>query len=269
VQIAGSAIMEPSMRVLILGGTTEASELAYLLADDRRFEITLSLAGRTSNPRMQPVAMRIGGFGGVDGLATWLQLQEISAVIDATHPYADQISSHAVAASRQLAIPLASITRPAWQPQPDDRWQMVASAEAAADALGPEPRRVFLTLGRLELGVFAERPHHHYLARTVDPPQDIALPPDIRLVLDRGPFDRRAETALLRQERIDVLVSKNSGGAATYAKIEAARELGIAVVMIARPHKPCGHAVRNAEAALSWLEQQLPHRTASCSARGV
>jgi precorrin-6A/cobalt-precorrin-6A reductase len=261
--------MEPSMRVLILGGTTEASELAYLLADDRRFEITLSLAGRTSNPRMQPVPMRVGGFGGVDGLAAWLRQQEIKAVIDATHPYADQISSHAVVACRQLAIPLASITRPAWQPQPDDTWQMVASAEAAADALGSEPRRVFLSLGRLELGAFARSPHHHYVARTVDAPKDIALPPDIRLMLDRGPFDRRAEAALIRQERIDVLVSKNSGGVATYAKIEATRELGIPVVMIARPHKPCGQAVQNAEAAIAWLEQRFAHRTTSCSARGV
>jgi len=257
------------MRVLILGGTTEASELAYLLAGDRRFEITLSLAGRTSNPRMQPVPMRVGGFGGVDGLAAWLRQQEIKAVIDATHPYADQISSHAVVACRQLAIPLASITRPAWQPQPDDTWQMVASAEAAADALGSEPRRVFLSLGRLELGALARSPHHHYVARTVDAPKDIALPPDIRLMLDRGPFDRRAEAALIRQERIDVVVSKNSGGVATYAKIEATRELGIPVVMIARPHKPCGQAVQNAEAAIAWLEQRFAHRTTSCSARGV
>src|SRR5258707_2324422 len=135
VQIADSAIMEPSMRVLILGGTTEASELAYLLADDRRFEITLSLAGRTSNPRMQPVPMRVGGFCGVDGLAAWLQQQEIKAVVDATHPYADQISSHAVAPSRLLAIPLASITRPAWQPQPGDRWLTAPSAQPAAHPL--------------------------------------------------------------------------------------------------------------------------------------
>ncbi len=257
------------MRVLILGGTTEASELAHLLADDRRFEVTLSLAGRTSNPRMQPVPMRIGGFGGVDGLVAWLARGEIEAVIDATHPYADQISSHAVAACRQLAIPLASITRPVWQPQPGDRWLTVASTEAAADALGPESRRVFLSLGRTELGAFATRPHHHYVARTIDPPDNSALPPDIRLMHDRGPFNKQAETALLRQEKIDVLVSKNSGGTATYAKIEAARELGIPVVIIARPHKPCGHAVQNVEGAVAWLEQQIDHRTTSCSARGV
>ncbi len=257
------------MRVLILGGTTEASELAHLLADERRFETTLSLAGRTSNPRTQPVPMRIGGFGGVDGLVAWLAQEEIEAVIDATHPYADQISSHAVAACTELAIPLASIIRAAWRPQPGDQWLTVANAEAAADALGPEPRRVFLSLGRVDLGAFARSPHHHYVARTVDPPKNIALPPDIRLMHDRGPFNKQAETALLRQEKIDVLVSKNSGGTATYAKIEAARELRIPVVMIARPHKPCGHAVQNAEAAVTWLEQQVDHRTASCSARGV
>lgn len=257
------------MRVLILGGTTEASDLTRLLAADRRFETTVSLAGRTANPKMQPVRTRIGGFGGSDGLVAWLEQEKMQAVIDATHPYADQISSNAVAACTRLAIPLVSIVRAAWQPRPGDRWLTVASAEAAADALGPEPRRVFLTLGRLELGAFATRPHHHYIARMIDPPDDVALPPDLRLVLDRGPFDRRAETTLLRQEKIDVLVSKNSGGAATYAKIEATRELGIPVVMIARPHKLHGHAVENAEGAATWLEQWLAHLTTSCSARGV
>src|SRR6202051_1319548 len=134
VQIAGSAIMEQTpMRVLILGGTTEASELARLLAEDRRFETTLSLAGRTLRPRTQPVRIRIGGFGGPDGLAAWLQQESIEAVIDATHPYADQISSNAVTACGRLTIPLATIMRPAWQPQPGDKWLMVASAEAAGE----------------------------------------------------------------------------------------------------------------------------------------
>jgi precorrin-6A/cobalt-precorrin-6A reductase len=257
------------MRVLILGGTTEASELTRLLAADSRFEATISLAGRTANPKVQPVRTRIGGFGGSDGLVTWLKQDATQAVIDATHPYADQISSNAVAACARLAIPLASIARPPWQPQPGDRWIAVTSAEAAADALGPEPRRVFLTLGRLELGAFARRPHHHYIARTIDPPEAVALPPDIRLLFSRGPFDRDREMALLEREKIDVLVSKNSGGAATYAKIEAARSLGISVVMIARPNKMRGHAVESAGAAMIWLEQRLAHRTTPCSARGV
>lgn len=257
------------MRVLILGGTTEASGLAHLLAADRRFETTLSLAGRTSNPRMQPVRTRIGGFGGADGLAAWLAQESIEAVIDATHPYADQISSNAVAACGQLAIPLTTILRPAWLPEPGDQWLTVASAEAAADALGPEPRRVFLSLGRLELGAFAASPHHHYIARTIDPPEGITLPADIRLMFERGPFDEQAEMALLKQERIDALVSKNSGGAATYAKITAARKLGVPVVMVARPHKLHGHVVHNAEAAAEWLEEQLAHRAIPGSARGV
>jgi precorrin-6A/cobalt-precorrin-6A reductase len=257
------------MRVLILGGTTEASGLAHLLAADPRFETTLSLAGRTSKPRAQPVRTRIGGFGGVDGLAAWLQEATIEAIIDATHPYADQISSNVVAACGRLAIPLATILRPAWHPEPGDQWLTVANAEAAAEALGAEPRRVFLSLGRLELGAFARRPQHHYLARMVDPPDGIALPRDIRLILDRGPFDETAETALLVHEEIDVLVSKNSGGTATYAKIIAARKLGIPVVMIARPHKQHGHVVRTREAAARWLEEQFTHRAIPGSARGV
>src|SRR6202522_3473237 len=137
------------MRVLILGGTTEASGLAHLLADDPRFETTLSLAGRTSNPRTQPVHTRIGGFGGVDGLAAWLAQQAIEATIDATHPYADQISSNAVAACGRLAIPLATILRPAWRPEPGGQWLAVANAEAGPDGLGPAARPVFLSLGPL------------------------------------------------------------------------------------------------------------------------
>jgi precorrin-6A/cobalt-precorrin-6A reductase len=258
-----------SMRVLVLGGTTEASELTGLLAADPRFEATVSLAGRTANPKTQPVRTRIGGFGGVKGLVAWLELEKIQAVVDATHPYADQISSNAVAACTRLAMPLASIVRPAWGPRPGDDWLAAASVEAAAHALGPIPRRVFLSLGRLELGAFASAPHHHYVARTIDPPGDVALPPDIRLLFGRGPFDRESETVLLERERIDVLVSKNSGGAATYGKIEAARSRGIPVVMLARPDKLRGHAVENADAAMIWLEQQLRHPATSCSARGV
>jgi len=257
------------MRVLILGGTTEASGLAHLLAADPRFETTLSLAGRTSKPRTQPVRTRSGGFGGADGLAAWLAQEAIEAVVDATHPYADQISSNAVTACGRLAIPLATLLRPAWRPEPDDQWLKVANAEAAAEALGPEPRRVFLSLGRLELGAFAASPHHHYLARMVDPPEAIVLPRDVRLIFDRGPFDEPAEMALLVNEKIDVLVSKNSGGTATYPKIMAARKLGIPVVMIARPHKSHGHVVDDAEATAKWLEKQFAHRLIPGSARGV
>jgi precorrin-6A/cobalt-precorrin-6A reductase len=241
------------MRILILGGTTEASELAQRLADDTRFEATLSLAGRTSAPRRQPLETRVGGFGGADGLADFLSARTIDAVIDATHPYAAQISANAVAACKQTCIPLASVVRAPWQAHADDRWQEVASTEAAAQALSAAPRRVFLSLGRQDLHLFAAAPQHHYISRLIEPPQQATLPPRLVLLRQRGPFDLEAERRLLQDERIDVLVSKNSGGSATYPKIEAARTLELPVIMIARPEKPMGHRVADAEEAVAWL----------------
>ncbi len=240
------------MRILILGGTTEASALARLLAGDARFEATLSLAGRTTAPKPQPLKTRSGGFGGAEGLARWLRDNATEAVIDATHPYADRISANAVAACTATGVPLVSIVRAAWQQQPSDNWQIVPSVEAAACTLGATPRRVFLSLGRLELDAFVQAPHHRYVARLIDPP-DVAVPPDIAFLRARGPFDKQAETDLFTAEKIDVIVSKNSGGEATYAKIEAARELGLPVIMIERPNKPAGHAVMSPEAAIAWL----------------
>jgi precorrin-6A/cobalt-precorrin-6A reductase len=255
------------MRILILGGTTEASVLARLLADDSRFEATLSLAGRTRSPMPQPLPTRVGGFGRIAGLEEWLRANSIAAVIDATHPYAAQISAHAVAACNALSLPLGSIMRAPWMREDDDRWIEVETWEAAALALGSAPARVFLSVGRQELASFAAAPHHHYIARTIDPP-DSALPPEIRFVHGRGPFDEAAEEAFLARERISMIVSKNSGGTATYPKIVASRRLRIPVVMIARPHKPHGVALDGVNAAMSWLEAQLAHRAPS-SRRGV
>jgi precorrin-6A/cobalt-precorrin-6A reductase len=252
------------MRVLILGGTTEASELARLLAGDSRFEATLSLAGRTATPRPQPIATRVGGFGGADGLADFLREQRIEAVIDATHPYAAQISANASIACARTNVPLASFGRPAWTAQAGDTWKVVPTTDAAVDALGKVPQRAFLTLGRQELHLFAAAPQHHYIARLIEPPQQASLPPDLVLLRRRGPFDRDAERGLLQDEKVDVVVSKNSGGSATYAKIEAARELGLPVIMIARPDKPAGHVVTTAEAAVAWLAHGAPR-----SPRGV
>jgi len=246
------------LRVLILGGTTEASALARQVAGDPRLAPILSLAGRTANPRAQPIATRSGGFGGIDGLVRYLREGAIEAVIDATHPYADQMSAHAVAACREAGVPLASLVRPAWQAEPGDHWQIVPDFRTAANALGAMPRRVFLSLGRQELHVFAAAPQHHYIARLIERPERADLPPDLRLVQTRGPFDREAELRLLTDERIDVMVSKNSGGDATYAKIEAARALALPVVMIARPHKPAGHVVADAEEAVAWLHDLAP-----------
>ncbi|MBS0525489.1 MAG: cobalt-precorrin-6A reductase [Proteobacteria bacterium] len=247
-----------ALKVLILGGTTEASALARKVAGDARLAPLLSLAGRTSSPRPQPIPTRVGGFGGIEGLARFLRSEAIDVVVDATHPYADQMSAHAVAACRETGVPLASLARPEWQRAPADRWQVVADTEAAAHALGREPRRVFLSLGRQELHAFARAPQHHYLARLIERPDQTTLPPDLHLMQARGPFDRSAEERLLREERIDVMVSKNAGGAATYAKIEAARALGLPVVMIARPHKPAGVAMADIEACVAWLHGLAP-----------
>ena len=246
------------MRVLVLGGTTEASALATLLAGDKRFDATLSLAGRTSSPRPQPLATRIGGFGGVEGLMRWLREEKADAVIDATHPYAARMSANAVAACAQAGIPLGSIVRPPWPRLEDDSWRVVPTADAAAAALGKTPLRVFLSLGRQDLHAFTSAPQHRYIARTIEAPQQAALPPNIRILQARGPFDRDSEAKLLSDEEIDVIVSKNSGGTATYAKIEAARELDLPVIMIARPDKPAGHVLGGREQAGAWLHDRVP-----------
>ena len=246
------------LRVLILGGTTEASTLARKVAGDTRLAPILSLAGRTASPRPQPIPTRVGGFGGIEGLVDFLRREAIDAVVDATHPYADQMSAHAVAGCAEAGVPLASLVRPEWTRRTDDRWQVVSDAEAAARALGAEPRRIFLSLGRQDLHVFAIAPQHHYLARLIERPEQERLPPDLRLLQARGPFDRDAEERLLREERIDVVVSRNSGGAATYGKIEAARTLGLPVVMIARPDKPAGKVMTDIDACVAWLHGLAP-----------
>jgi len=256
------------MRVLVLGGSTEASDLLGMLAGDTRFDTTLSLAGRTAHPKKQPVPLRSGGFGGIYGMVAWLTTHGTDAVIDATHPFATQISANAMAACRHLQLPLASIGRQAWLPVAGDDWRGVESVAAAAAALGAVPRRVLLTIGRLELAAFIAAPQHHYIARMVDDPGDVPLPPMLEVLLDRGPFDEAAEMALLSTRCIELIVSKNSGGAAAYPKIAAARRLGLPVVMVARPHKPHGCLLDNAAAALPWLEQ-LAHGKPLRSARGV
>jgi precorrin-6A/cobalt-precorrin-6A reductase len=188
-------------------------------------------------------------------------------VVDATHPYAAQISAHVVAACNALSLPLGSVMRAAWGREDGDNWIEAATTEAAARALGSAPARVFLSIGRQELCPFAVAPQHHYIARTIDPP-DGTLPPDIRFVHERGPFDVATEEAFFARERIDIIVSKNSGGTATYPKIVASRRLRLPVVMISRPHKPHGIVLDSPEAAMRWLDAQLAHG-AYPSRRGV
>jgi precorrin-6A/cobalt-precorrin-6A reductase len=257
----------PSLRVLILGGTTEASDIARRLAADPRFQVTLSLAGRTGNPTtVTGVIHRIGGFGGADGLAEWLAEADIDAVLDATHPFAAQISANAAAATEARGIPLCTILRPPWSAEPDDRWHTVASMAEAADALGAEAKRVLLSVGRQSVGAFRRAPHHTYFIRTIAPPDAAALPPHTTLIHARGPFALQDEIHLLLSQRIDILVTKNAGGMATYAKIEAARKLALPVIMIARPHKAGRHVVASAEDAIAWLNSR---HALSCSERGV
>src|SRR5580658_9215305 len=241
------------MRLLILGGTTEASALARRIAGMPGLDPMLSFAGRTRSPAVPPIPFRVGGFGGIAGLKTYLIEAKVDAVIDATHPFAALMSRNAAAACRDLGLPLARLIRPAWSKQEGDRWTGVATMEAAVRALGESPRRVFLTIGGLQLAVFAAAPQHHYIVRTIDPPDAIGSLPSHRLILARGPFSVTDEISLMSEEGIQVLVSKNSGGAAVGGKITAARTLGIEVVMIERPPTVDMQSSGSVNAILAWI----------------
>jgi precorrin-6A/cobalt-precorrin-6A reductase len=247
------------LRLLILGGTAEASALIAAIAGRAYIEAILSLAGRTQRPAPSPVPTRIGGFGGVAGLRAYLEAAHIDALVDATHPFAAQMSRHAAEACAAAKLPLLIFTRPPWERVDGDRWIEVATMAQAAQALGPVPRNVFLTQGRQQLGAFAEAPHHRYLVRAIEPPDGIDALPHHRLILARGPFRLADEEALMRSENIQCVVSKNSGGAATYAKIEAARNLSLPIVMVQRPAKPQVEETTRLETALAWIEA---HRAA-------
>ncbi len=242
------------MRVLVLGGTTEASRLARALAERPDIEATLSLAGRTADPAAQPIPTRIGGFGGVEGLVAWLRDHRIDALVDATHPFAARISHNAAAAAAEAAIPIVAYVRPAWSSEPGDDWIDVSDLDEAASALGERPRRVLLTTGRLGLDHFTRAPQHHYLIRTIDHPGDLPGLPDHELLLDRGPFELDAERELMRRERIDVVVTKNSGGSATAAKLVAARDLHLPVIVVQPPVRPDVPQVHDVEAVFAFLE---------------
>ncbi len=242
------------MKTLILGGTTEASMLARMLARDGRFSATLSLAGVTDAPVRPPGKMRIGGFGGPTGLAAYLSMENVESLVDATHPFATRISASAEIAAAVAGVPRLVVCRPAWQLRPGDQWTLVSDMAEAADALGPRARRVLLTVGRKDLAEFAARPVHRYVLRSVDHPGD-AAPADAEIITARGPFEIGDELELLRSRRIQVLVTKNSGGSATYAKLAAANHLGVPVIMVERPPPPRGQTVLDAASAGQWLER--------------
>lgn len=254
-----------SHKILILGGTTEARQLAGKLAARDNLAVLLSLAGRTESPVAQGVPVRVGGFGGAQGLAAYLIESGTDLLVDATHPFAARISANAAAAVRKAGVPIMALRRPAWVPAEGDRWTAVDNAASAAEALGAAPRRVFLALGRQEVGAFEAAPQHYYLIRSVDPVEPRLAVPDAAYILARGPFREADERALLVTHRIDAVVSKNSGGAATHGKISAARALGIEVVMIRRPAVP---DVPSA-GTVDELAAMLDHFLAPIAERGV
>jgi precorrin-6A/cobalt-precorrin-6A reductase len=246
------------MRILILGGSSEATALAKTLATRADLDAILSLAGRTKNPAPMPLPTRSGGFGGVEGLMSYLRDERINAVIDATHPFAAQMKHNAAQACAATNTPLSAFSRAPWVAGEGDDWIEVDSAAEAAAALGETPKKnVFLAIGRQQAGAFAQS-QHHFVLRAIDAPDAEALPASLDLVLARGPFSIADEIALLRDKKIDVMVSKNAGGEATRAKIDAARAEKLPVVMIRRPKTPERPVFENIEDALAWIEAHRP-----------
>ena len=256
--LAAPRRMAAPIRALILGGTSEARALAARIANDACVHATVSLAGRTSAPLAQSLPTRIGGFGGVEGLKRYLEEERVDRVIDATHPFAARISANAREACAALGLPLLVLTRAPWSRMEGDRWIEAADNAGAVVALGEAPRRVFLTIGRLGLADFLGAPQHYYLIRTIERPSENDLPPRNRLILERGPFTVESELSLMREAGIDVIVSKNSGGRDTYAKIEAARTLGLEVVMITPPGGGGARVVHDVETAAAFLFSEEP-----------
>jgi precorrin-6A/cobalt-precorrin-6A reductase len=238
------------VRVLILGGTTEGRLLATACADRPGITTVSSLAGRTNDPIIPAGELRIGGFGGVDGLVAYLRHERIDAVVDATHTFARRMTEHAVTACAATGVPLLILRRPGWTEQDGDEWHRVPSLDAAADLLPKLGERIFLTTGRQEIGAFAHLDRLWFLARSVEPPEP-PMPRRLEVLLDRGPFTVAGERDLLVTHRIDVLVSKDSGGAA--AKLTAARVLSVPVVLIDRPPLDFDAVVTTVDEAVAWL----------------
>ncbi|GIM94201.1 cobalt-precorrin-6A reductase [Paractinoplanes toevensis] len=243
-----------SVIILVLGGTSEARALAGALTDHT---VISSLAGRTTTPLLPAGEVRIGGFGGVDGLAIFLRERRIDAVVDATHPFAARISANAAEAAGLAGVPLLRFQRPGWVAEPGDVWHRVQNLGEAAALLPRLGHRVFLTTGRQGIGAFAAVRECWFLARSVEPPA-APKPEHLEVILDRGPFTLDGERRLLDQHRIDVLVSKDSGGPA--AKLLAARERGIPVVLVDRPPAPGGEVATTVDRAVDWVTHKVDAR---------
>jgi precorrin-6A/cobalt-precorrin-6A reductase len=240
------------VRVLLLGGTAEARELAARLAAEPGLSVVSSLAGRVRDPLLPAGEVRVGGFGGVEGLAGWLEDERVGLVVDATHPYAAIMQANAAAACGRLGLPRLRLARPGWRERDGDRWRWVGSLDEAAAALPSLGARVFLTTGRQGLASFAGLDRLWFLIRCVDPPSG-PLPPHRKVLLARGPYDRERERALMGRFAVEVLVTKDSGGSLTAGKLAAARDLGLPVVVVRRPPAPPGPSVTGVDEAVAWV----------------
>ncbi|UWQ52837.1 cobalt-precorrin-6A reductase [Leisingera caerulea] len=239
-------------RILLLGGTTEASTLARTLAEAGA-DAVFSYAGRTAKPVSQPLPTRVGGFGGAEGLAAYLEAENITHVVDATHPFAARMSSNAVHACDAAGVPLCAFERPAWQAGEGDQWLHTDSIEEAVNALPDTPSRVFLAIGKQNLAAFAAKPQHHYLLRLVDAPEAPLPLPNTTVEIARGPFDAAGDTDLMQRHGITHVVAKNAGGAGAAAKLTAARDLALPVIMIGRPQVPERPIKGSVAEVMAWL----------------
>ncbi len=239
------------MRALILGGTADANLLAAEIVR-AGIEAAYSYGGRTRAPADQPLPTRIGGFGGAPGLADYIRREGITHVVDATHPFAAEMSRNAVAACAETQTPMIALERAPWTKASDDTWIEVADVASAVAALPETPARVFLAIGRQHIAPFGARPWHAYTLRFVDPP-DGALPFDADVIVSRGPFTLDGELEMVRSRSIEWIVARNSGGDGARAKIDAARTLGLPVIMISRPPLPERSRVENVAEVMQWL----------------
>jgi precorrin-6A/cobalt-precorrin-6A reductase len=240
------------VRALILGGTSDAHLLADAVAR-AGLDATYSYGGRTRAPAGQPLPTRVGGFGGASGLGDYIRREAITHVVDATHPFAAGMSRNAVAACAAIGTPLIALERAPWANAPGDKWIEVADVGSAVTALPVVRTRVFLAIGRQHIAAFGAKPQHAYTLRFVDPP-DEALPfPESDVIVSRGPFALASELEMMRSRRIEWIVARNSGGTGARAKIDAARELGLPVVMLRRPELPDRLRVESVAEVMEWL----------------
>ena len=252
--------------ILLFAGTTEATQIAETLVRDHHVDVLSSLAGVTTDPVQRFGRIRSGSFGGTEGLIRHLRTQPVDAIVDATHPFAAVMPFHVAAAAKATSIPHCRVVRPAWVPTSEDHWTEVVDLVGAAEALRAHgARRVMLSIGRQGVAHFADL-DDWFLIRAIEGPDEV--PRHHQLIMSRGPFALESERELLRTHRIDVIVTKNSGGDSTSAKLICARELGIHVVMVARPRQPDVTTVSKVAQAVSWLDEVVGLSAASY-VRGV